>query len=90
MSKTYNEKRIERICNDLLEESNEAMKGKIQKAIDSGALDISGWDENKDSMIIPRIIMQAVLETEAKQYSATGTIYEKQIKKEVKNLLQFL
>ena len=83
-------KRIEEICNELLDNSIEAMRYQIKKSINSGALDINNWDENIDSMIIPKIIMIAVLKDEAEQYSAKGTSFEKQIKREVKNLINFI
>ena len=41
-------------------------------------------------MILPKCILTAILENEARQYTARGTNYEKQMKKEVKNIQYFL
>ena len=41
-------------------------------------------------MIIPKVIVAALMESEATQYNARGTSFEKKIKKEVKNLRYFL
>ena len=83
-------KRIEEICNEMLENSMEAMKDQIQKALHSGALDVDNWNENYNPMIIPKTIMIAVLKNEAEQYSGKGTSFEKQINRDVKNLINFI
>jgi hypothetical protein len=41
-------------------------------------------------MIIPKCITTALLEQECTQWDASGTSFEKQIKKEVKNIRYFL
>jgi len=41
-------------------------------------------------MILPKCIVVAVLESEADQYKATGTSFEKEVKKEVRNLRCFI
>jgi hypothetical protein len=66
------------------------MKEKLIKAIKSGALDIDNWDEHDKPMIIPKIIMQTVLQSESEAYSAKGTSFERQINKEVKNLRYYI
>lgn len=81
-----NKEKIKLIVKACLKQSAEAMEAKIEKAIKSGALDISNWDEKFNSMIIPKTIVIALLEDEADQYKARGTSFEKQIKKDVNNL----
>ena len=83
-------KRIEYICNEMLDNSVEAIRDQIKKSLNSGALDIDNWDENNNPMIIPKVIMIAVLKNEAEQYSSKGTCFEKQINREVKNLINFI
>ncbi len=75
---------------EMLINSKNHMIESINKAIDSGALDIDSWDENDNPMILPKIILKAVMQNEAEQYSARGTSFEKMMKKEVNNLKLFL
>lgn len=76
---------IEMLCN-----SHDAMIKKIDKAINSGGIDIDKWEEDNSPMILPKIITAAILENESQQYQGKGTIYEKIVKKEVKNLKYYL
>lgn len=85
-----NHQKIKKIVKDILNEANKEMHKKIDKAIQCGALDIDSWDENSNPMIIPKIITIALLENEADQYKAGGTSFEKEVKKESKNLKLFL
>jgi len=85
-----NAQKIEAHVNEMLAESIQHMSQKVKKAISCGALDIENWDEKDAPMIIPKIIIQAVLQSEAEQYSAKGTSFERKINKEVKNLRYFI
>ena len=85
-----NKDKIEALVNEMLAESVQHMTKKVKEALNSGALDIENWDENDTPMIIPKIIIQAVLQSEAEQYSARGTSFERKINKEVKNLRYFI
>lgn len=82
--------KIKQIAIDMLKESQEAQLKLVEKALNSGALDIDAWDENDKPMILPKIIVTAVLQRESQQYEAKGTSYEKKVKKEVNNLKIFL
>lgn len=62
----------------------------IDKALNSGCIDIDGWDEKNAPMILPNCIATAILEQECTQFDGSGTRFEKQIKKEVKNIRYFL
>jgi hypothetical protein len=75
---------------DMLEESQRAMIKKIDKALNSGAVDIDAWRPDDSPMILPKIIVTAILKNESCQYEGKGTGFEKQIAKEVKNLRYFL
>ena len=74
----------------LLQESYKEMKRKIDKAINSGAIDIENWDPNTNCMIIPKSILIAILESEADQYKGVGTRFEKEVRKNVDNLKCFI
>ena len=76
--------------NELLTESYKDAEKMINKAIDSGCLDIENWDSEINNWILPKAITIAILEKESNDYRAKGTSFEKQISKEVKNLSYFL
>jgi len=90
MTAAAKKRKIKALAKWMLKDSKKKMEEKIDKALNSGALDIDNWDENNCSMIIPKIIVAALMESEATQYNAKGTSFEKKIKKEVKNLRYFL
>lgn len=79
--------KLKRLASEMLKDSQKAMKDKIDKAINSGSLDIDSWDER---MILPKVIVAAILEDEAEQYKGKGTSFEKSVKKEITNLKYFL
>ena len=81
---------IKRLVKDMLIESNKKALKNIDVVLNSGYIDIDGWDEKNAPMILPKCILTAILENEARQYTARGTNYEKQMKKEVKNIQYFL
>ena len=85
-----NKSKIAELVKDMLNESHESMLKKIDKVLNSGAIDIESWDENKKPMILPKCIVTAILQNESTQYEGKGTSYEKQVKKEVKNIRYFL
>lgn len=82
--------KIKSLVTDMLNDSHQAMIKKIDKALNSGAIDVDSWDENDKPMIVPKCIVTAILEQESTQYSGSGTSFEKQIKKEVKNIRYFI
>ena len=75
---------------DILNESRLEMLRKIDRVLDSDAIDIDEWDENTNPMILPKCIVTALLLNEATQYDGKGTSFEKQIKKDVKNISYYL
>lgn len=77
---------ITMITESILNESMEAMKLKINKILLSGNIDIHNWDINTNPMVLPKSIVIALLEDEANQYKAVGTCFEKEVKKNVKNI----
>jgi len=85
-----NRNKIKALAIQMLQDSQKEMEAKIEKALNSGALNIDDWDENSNSMILPKVIVVAIMEDEANQYKATGTSFEKEVKKEVANLKCFL
>ena len=82
--------KIRQLVIDMLNDSREQMEKKADKILSSGAIDIDGWDENVNKMILPKCIITALLESEAHQFSGVGTSFEKQVKREVKNIRYFI
>lgn len=91
MAKSINKKKLIKVLTkDILKQSFKAMEAKIDRALNSGALDIESWDKDNAPMILPKIIVTAILKNESKQYEGKGTMYEKKVKKESENLIHFL
>lgn len=85
-----NKQKIKKLVKDMLIESNKKALANIDKVLNSGCVDFDGWDENSAPMVLPKTILTAILEEEARQYTARGTSYEKQMKKETENIRSFL
>jgi len=81
---------IKKLALSMLQQSFEAAKANVEKALSSGAIDIDSWDENSNPMLFPKSIVIAVLTEEANQQSAKGTSFEKQVKQDAKNIGYFL
>lgn len=82
--------KIKNIVVDMLQQSNEAMIKNIDRILKSGSIDIENWSEDNNPMILPKSIIIALLQNESSQHGAEGTSFEKRIKKEVKNILNFI
>lgn len=63
---------------------------KVEKALNSGAIDIDKWDEVNSKMMLPKCIVSAILKNEAYQYEAKGCSFEKKVKKDIKNIQYFI
>lgn len=83
---TINKKKaqIKKLAIQMLKESFEAAKKKVDKALNSGAIDIDSWNPNSNPMIVPQAIVTAILIDESKQYDGSGTSFEKQQKRDIK------
>ena len=81
---------IKRLVNDMLKESQKKAMQNIDRALNAGCIDIDSWDSENAPMILPKTILTAILEEEARQYTARGTSFERKFKKEVQNIRYFL
>jgi len=90
--KTHNQKKqiIKKHVKGMLKDSYASMLKKIDKALNSGAIDIENYDVNNAPMIIPKCIVIAILQDETEQYSAKGTAYEKLVRRESDNIYTYL
>ena len=86
---SYKKAYIESQVELLMEQSKKAMRENLTKALNSGAIDIEGYDTEHNSMVLPKAIWIAILEEEATQFSPP-TNQIKQFNKEVKNIKMFL
>ena len=78
--------KVKALAIEMIKNTQKSLEALVEKALNSGALDVDEWDENSNSMLLPKCIVIAALEEEADQYKAKGTSFEKEMKKEVKNL----
>ena len=90
MNEQEKKQAIKKLVVEMLKESQEEMIEKIDTIIESGAVDVENWNENFNKMIIPKTIVTALLETESKQRDGRGTSFEKQVKRDVKVICNFL
>lgn len=90
MTSAEKKQKIKERALNLLKQSIEAAEKNIDKALNCGAINIDEWDENSNPQILPKCIVVAILKEEADQHSAAGTSFEKQVKKEAKNIGLFI
>lgn len=90
MSNQIKREKIKSLVSEMLNSSHEAMIKNIDKALNSGVIDLDSWDEENAPMILPKCILTAILEQESTQYLCIGTSFEKRIKREVKNIRYFI
>lgn len=81
---------LKELVESCLEASYDAMLKDIDKALDSGAVDIDSWDVNNNPMVLAKTITAALLKSESEQWTGKGTSFEKQVKKDINNLLNFI
>lgn len=81
---------IKKLALEILNDTFEAAKKNVDKALSSGAIDIDSWDENSAAMLVPKSIVMAVLTEEVSQISGKGTSFAKKQAKDAKNIGYFL
>lgn len=82
--------KIQRLAKQILKSANEAALKKIEKLLESGAIDVEKWDANNAPMLLPKAMIAAILLSEAEQLDGKGTSFEKKQKKEIKNFRCFI
>jgi hypothetical protein len=90
MTTQEKKEKIQKLVLEMLKTSHEAAIKKSETVFNTGAIDVDGWDENNSPMILPKCIVTAILESEAYQYGAKGTSFERRVKKEVRNIRYFI
>ena len=90
MTAEEKKEKLKLLVSEMLIISHESMIKKIDSILNSGAIDVDGWDENISPMIIPKCIIAALLEYQSTQFYGRGTSYEKQMKSEIRNIRYFI
>lgn len=86
-----NKEKIRELVIDMLTELHQKAIQKVEKTLNSGAIDIDGWDEDNSPMLLPKAILTAILEDEARQYVIPNNHHLKRSwKEDVKNIKFFL
>lgn len=85
-----NKEQIAELVKEMLNQSHKVMLKKIDKVLNSGGVDTETWNKYDSPMILPRCIIVAILQDESTQYEAKGTSFEKEMKKEIRNIRYFL
>lgn len=90
MTRRQKEKIVRQIVWFMIRESAAHAQSRVTEAIKSGAINIDDYDPVCAPMVLPKTITAALLQAEIRPLLGTGTKYEKQVKKDIKNLLYFL
>jgi hypothetical protein len=90
MKTNEKKEKIKALVTEMLKQSHEAMIEKIDRVLNSGAIDIDGWDEKQSPMIVPKCIISALYDHQITQFDGSGTTYERRIKKEIRNIRYFI
>ena len=69
-----NKQKIKKLVEDMLIESHQKALKNIDKVLNSGCIDLEGWDDKKAPMHLPKCILTAILEGEALRESETLAI----------------
>lgn len=87
-----NKQKVKELSMEILSYIVSEMEKDIDRAINSGALDISKWDENVKPMVIPKSIVLVLITKQTYNTTLNGknTSLEKLVKSNVKNLLNFI
>ena len=91
MNTQEKKERIKSLVIDMLNDSHKKALENVDKLLNSSAINIDNYDTNNTPMILPKSILTAILEYEAKQYAPPkGITNERKIKQDIKNFGYFL
>ena len=91
MTRKHKEALCRKYARECLKYAVKEMQDNIDKAIKSGAVNITGWEPDFAPYIMPKTIVCAVLEHEAARHINTvPKAYERKVKKCVRNIRYFL
>lgn len=90
MTRKQKEKIVRQLVWNMIRESAYHAQSRVTEAIKSGAINIDEYDFEHAPYVLPKTITAALLQAEIRPLLGKGTKYEKQVKKDIKNLLHFL
>jgi hypothetical protein len=91
MNNTQKKNAIKRHVKDMMKDSQKHMQDKLEKVLSSGCIDIDDWDPEHAPMIIPKLILCALLESESYQYDIPKSHSNRRaLMKEKKNIAYFI
>ncbi len=90
MTNDQKKDKIKEYVKDMIQKSQEKMMMNLDKVLESGAINIEEWDAYNCPMIIPACITNALLEYEMNQRDFKGSSFEKEVKKQTKNIGLFI
>jgi hypothetical protein len=90
MTNQEKKEEIKLIVSGMIECSKEQLYKSLDKALNSGCIDIDNWNDKINPLELCKSLMIAILENEASTYYAWSTCFEKEVKREVKNIKLFL
>ncbi len=91
MTRKQKQALVRKYARECLKSAVQEMQDNIDKAIKSGAIDISGWDPIYAPYILPKTIVCAVLEHQAAwNINTVPPTYKRLVKKSIRNIRYFL
>lgn len=90
MTGKQKEKIVRKLVWSMIHEAAKHAQSRITETIKSGAINIDEYDLEHAPMVLPKTITAALLQAEIRPLLGTGTKYEKQVKKDIKNILYFI
>jgi hypothetical protein len=82
-----NKEKVKALVIEMLNDSHKAMLKNLETIINSDSIDLDNWDEKYTPMLLPKMIVTALLENDAKQYSLPKNYPNaRQLKQQIKNI----
>jgi|688.fasta_scaffold2593305_1 hypothetical protein len=82
-----NKEKIKTLVIEMLNESHNAMLKKLETIINSDSINLDSWNEIYAPMLLPKMIVTALLESEPHQYSVPKDYPNKRkIKQDINNI----
>lgn len=83
-----NKEKVKALVIEMLNDSHKAMLKKLETILNNThVIDLDNWDEKNAPMLLPKMIVTALLENDAKQYSPPKDYPNaRQLKQQIKNI----
>lgn len=83
-----NKEKVKALVIEMLNDSHKAMLKKLETILNNtDVIDLENWDEKNAPMLLPKMIVTALLESDSKQYSLPKNYPNaRQLKQQIKNI----